>query len=260
MNKKTVSGSILGIIFAVCFLVPLFFSSDLEQFKNSQLISGPSFINIFGTDLLGRDFFLRTAFGGRMTLTISLFTAIFSLFLASSLVYLKTLNPRLELLIAPILNLFYAVPTLLILIFISLLFKEKETGIVLALSLEGIFISYQVLSSDVIRLEAKSFVHASILMGTPKTQIFFKHYFPHLIASLKSLFLLLVPLNILNESFLGFLGLGIMPPQTSWGCLLNEGWKGYLTYPHLIFFPGLFLFLTMLAFYWMRDLNIKTYE
>ena len=80
-----------------------------------------------------------------------------------------------------------------------------------------------------------------------------RHIFPNILGPVVVMLTFQIPANVLFESFLSFIGLGLKPPFSSWGTLVNDGWKAFPDYIHLAFFPGLAIFLTMLAFNLLGD-------
>jgi oligopeptide transport system permease protein len=97
------------------------------------------------------------------------------------------------------------------------------------------------------------YVEAARSLGVRPTRILFQHILPNIMGPVIVSLTFGIPQNILAESFLSFVGLGLEPPFASWGTLANEGWRAYRTYPYLIFFPGIVLFFTILAFNFLGD-------
>jgi oligopeptide transport system permease protein len=147
-----------------------------------------------------------------------------------------------------VLDLFYTIPTLLLLIFLNVAFGEGMVGILLALSLEGMMTVARLVRGQVLQIKQADFVVAARALGASPTSILLRHVFPNLIGPIVVTLTFLIPANVMYEAFLSFIGLGVPPPYSSWGTLANEGWRGLLSHPHLIIFPGLAIFITMLAF------------
>jgi oligopeptide transport system permease protein len=97
------------------------------------------------------------------------------------------------------------------------------------------------------------YVEAARALGARSHWILIRHIFPNVLGSIIVLLTFQIPSNILFESFLSFIGLGLQPPYASWGVLANEGWRSLRTYPHLIISPGIALFVAMLAFNFLGD-------
>lgn len=121
------------------------------------------------------------------------------------------------------------------------------TGILFALSIVGWVSLARLVRGQVLQARELLFVEGATAMGASPSRILSRHIFPNILGPIVVMLTFQIPSNILFESFLSFVGLGLQPPFSSWGVLANDGWRAKSS-PHLIIFPGLALFLTMLAF------------
>ena len=126
-------------------------------------------------------------------------------------------------------------------------------GIFLALGITGWIGGARLVRGQVLQAREMTYVEAARALGVTRTNILFQHILPNILGPVIVNLTFDIPQNILSESFLSFVGLGLEPPFASWGTLANEGWRAYRTYPYLILFPGLALFLTILAFNFLGD-------
>jgi oligopeptide transport system permease protein len=126
------------------------------------------------------------------------------------------------------------------------------TGIFLALSVVGWVSLARLVRGQVLQARELLFVEGARSLGATSTRILFRHIFPNILGPIIVMLTFQVPSNILYESFLSFIGLGLQPPYSSWGVLANDGWHS-VGYPHLLIFPGAALFITMLAFNLLGD-------
>ena len=126
-------------------------------------------------------------------------------------------------------------------------------GIFLALSLVSWVTVARIIRGEVLRLREFSYVEAARAMGLSHSRILWIHILPNALGVLIVTVTFRIPAAILAESTLSFIGLGIAPPAASWGTLANEGWAAMKFYPHLILFPSLVIFITMLAFNFLGD-------
>ena len=97
------------------------------------------------------------------------------------------------------------------------------------------------------------YVEAAVSIGVPSYQILTRHILPNILGPIIVTLTFQIPANVMFESFLSFIGLGIQPPYASWGTLAADGWRSLRTYPHIIISPGVILFLSMLAFNLLGD-------
>ena len=147
-----------------------------------------------------------------------------------------------------IVDIFYSIPDLLLISIFILLFGRGTTGIILALSLLSWMRIARITRANVIELKDRPFVLSAKVMGFSDTRIVFKEILPNILAPIIVTFSFTIPSSILAESTLSFLGLGISPPEVSWGLMANNGWQGIRSFPHLIVFPCLAIFISTITF------------
>ena len=106
---------------------------------------------------------------------------------------------------------------------------------------------------QVIQAREMVYVEAARALGTGNAAIIFRHILPNLWGPIIVSLTIQIPTNIMAESFLSFIGLGLQPPFSSWGTLASEGFRAMRSFPHLIIYPGAVLFVTMVAFNYLGD-------
>jgi len=104
-----------------------------------------------------------------------------------------------------------------------------------------------------LQLHQEEFIEAARALGQSHLDIICKHMLPNSLGPVIVAVTFTVPMAILSESTLSFIGLGLSPPACSWGTLASDGWRSLRTTPHLIFFPGIFIFTSVLAFNFLGD-------
>jgi oligopeptide transport system permease protein len=157
-----------------------------------------------------------------------------------------------------IVDILYSIPTLVLLILVKVIFDSVDifenpelramTGILAALSVVGWVTLARLVRGQVLQMKEMVFVESARALGASGFDINMRHILPNIMGPVIVLLTFQIPSNILFESFLSFLGLGLQPPFSSWGVLANEGWRSLNTYPHLMIAPGIALFVAMLAF------------
>jgi oligopeptide transport system permease protein len=150
-----------------------------------------------------------------------------------------------------------SIPTLVLLILVKIFFDEFNmvqnpelralSGMVLALSVVGWITLARVVRGKVLQEKESLYVEAARSLGAPSVSILFRHILPNMLGQIIVMLTLLIPQNILFESFLSFIGLGLQPPFSSWGVLASAGWKTIRSFPHLIIAPSILLSMTVLA-------------
>ncbi len=244
---------ILGLLFIAFFgdmMAP--YPHDLQDADKSLV--APSAQHWMGTDLLGRDLFSRLIYGTRISMAVSILTGFSALLLGTCYGAISGyVGGRLDHLMMRGVDVLYAIPDLLLIILITVVIGRGVTGIFLALSLVAWITVARLIRGEVLRLKENAYVEAARAFGVKDMQILLKHILPNTLGVLIVTLTFRIPSAILAESTLSFVGLGLTPPATSWGSLANEGWKALKFYPHLIVFPSLAIFITMLAFNFLGD-------
>ncbi len=225
---------------------------DLQN--TEETLSPPARVHLFGTDQLGRDLLSRLIYGTRVSMTVSLLTA-FSAILVGTLYGALSgyFGGRTDALMMRLVDVIYALPDLLLIILITVVIGRGLLGVFLALSLVGWVTVARLIRGEVLRLKEQPYIESARAIGASHTRILFLYILPNTLGALIVTLTFLIPSAILAESTLSFIGLGLSPPAASWGTLANEGWKGLRFYPHLIVFPSLAIFITMLAFNFLGD-------
>lgn len=256
--------SFLGLLlFMVCFFPWLGFGTGLEQNVENILLS-PGATHWFGTDGLGRDIFTRVLLGGRISLLVGLVCSLLSFLIGFSYgAVAGRFEGLTDRILMRLLDILMAIPSfVLVSIFclgLQLLLPIEDGYLKALLSLcLGISATHwmgtaRVTRGMVLEVKHKPFVEAAVALGGSPMHIMLRHILPNMLGTLMILMAMQIPTNILYESFMSFIGLGIQPPYTSWGILVREGWKTLSSFPHLILCPSLILFLTVWSFHILLD-------
>lgn len=259
-NKASVYSSYFVIF--VC-LVALFADViapyPFDQQNMNELLKAPNARNLLGTDSLGRDLLSRIIYGARVSMAVAIITALISLVLGT--IYGSIAGwygGKIDSLFMRVIDILYSIPELILLIFVMVVFTNSNLvadpelkaiiSIILALSLTGWAGVARMVRGQVLQVKQMLYVEAATALGASQSMIVLRHILPNILGAIIVTLTFQIPANILYESFLSFIGLGLQPPFSSWGVLASEGWRSLKTYPHLTIYPGIALFLTMLAF------------
>lgn len=223
--------------------------------ETSELVlAGPSMQHWMGTDELGRDELTRVIYGSRLSISIGIVTALAGFVIGT--VYGAVagyIGGKVDSILMRIVDVAYSLPDLLVMILIGVLIGRGTIGILLALALTSWRGTARLVRAQFIQLKNEEFVEAARAQGQNHVLIVLKHMLPNSLGPVIVAMTFTVPAAILSESTLSFIGLGLSPPACSWGTLASDGWRALRTHPHLIFFPSLFIFLTVLSFNYLGD-------
>ncbi|HRK08548.1 MAG TPA: ABC transporter permease [Pseudobdellovibrionaceae bacterium] len=257
------SGLYIIILLAIAALAPVVAPYSFETQNIDRLLQGPSAEHWFGTDALGRDVLSRVIYGARMSMAVGLLTALVSLVIGGVYGAISGwLGGWVDSLMMRLVDILDSIPSLVLLILVGVVFTAYQpfdnpelralVGILLALSVVGWVSLARLVRGQVLQVREMQFVESAHAIGAAGSRILIRHIAPNILGPVVVMLTYQVPANILFESFLSFVGLGLQPPYASWGVLANDGWRAKSD-PHLIFFPGAALFVTMLAFNFFGD-------
>lgn len=215
---------------------------------------GPTAAHWFGTDKFGRDIFVRTLYGARISLTIGFLAA----FLNGVIGVLYGgfsgfIGGRIDLIMMRIVDVITSVPSLLYIILIMMFLGNNIQSILIALCLTYWTGTARQVRSQILTLKHQDFVLAARVIGENKFQILTSHLIPNSMGPIIVTITFLIPQAIFQEAFLSFLGIGIQVPMASWGTLANDAIPALFTQPYQMFFPVLAISFTMLALNFIGD-------
>jgi oligopeptide transport system permease protein len=241
------------LVMLVGFLAPVLSPYAPGGFEEQRILEGPSGAHWLGTDELGRDLLTRILYGARVSLTVGLGTALLALAVGTFYGLVSGYaGGAMDNLLMRVVDVFYGLPDLLIFVLLSLFLGRNIGGVLIALG----FISWvrfaRVARGQVLQAKELVYVEGARAAGASHARILLRHILPNIFAPVLVTLTFSIPAAILAESTLSFIGLGINDPYsvwgTSWGTLAQDGWRAMRSYPHIIFFPALAIFLTILSF------------
>ena len=218
------------------------------------ILEEPSLQHLMGTDELGRDLFSRVIYGSRLSITIGIVTALVAFFIGT--VYgamAGFFGGRIDNLLMRGVDIAYSLPDLLVMILVGIVIGRGTIGILIALGLVSWMGTARLVRAQFLQMKHEEFVEAARASGQGGLSLVLKHLLPNSIGPIIVALTFTVPSAILSESTLSFIGLGLSPPACSWGTLASDGWRSLRTHPHLILFPSLCIFLTVLSFNFLGD-------
>lgn len=228
------------------------YSFDVQD--TSQILQSPSLNHWMGTDTLGRDLFSRLLYGARVSLFIGIMTTLIALVFGTLYGAVSAYaGGRVDSFMMRVVDVVFALPDLLLIILIMVVLGKGVLSIFIALTMVSWVTVARLVRGEVLKVKEYAYVTASRALGAGPVRILWREILPNLYGVLLVTLSFRIPAAILSESTLSFIGLGIAPPASSWGSLANEGWKAIKFYPHLILYPSLAIFFTILAFNFLGD-------
>lgn len=214
----------------------------------------PSIDHPMGTDDLGRDLLSRIIYGGRISLSIGILSALVAVLFGTLLGALAGFYGRfLDGLIMRFTDLMLTFPPLLLLILLASLFGTSFLMIVLVISVVSWMNVARLVRASFLSLKEQDFVEAARALGAGSSRLIFKHILPNALSPIIVAATLGAAAAILTESTLSFLGLGINPPTSSWGTMLQTAQAEIRLAPWTSIFPGLMIFITVLSINFVGD-------
>jgi oligopeptide transport system permease protein len=256
-NRAAVAAAVIVSTMAVLVIIGPWFSPYSYDFTDwGNLSIGPSLEtgHIFGTDTLGRDLFVRTLYGGRVSLMVGVVATLVSLIIGIS--YGATagyFGGRLDNLMMRIVDILYAMPFMFFVILLMVFFGRNIVLIFVAIGAINWLDMARIVRGQTLSLKHREFVEAAQAQGVVTFAIIRRHIVPNLLGVVAVYVTLTIPQVILVESFLSFLGLGVQEPMTSWGALVKEGSEELESAPWVLVFPALFLAATLFCFNFVGD-------
>ncbi|WP_277815826.1 ABC transporter permease [Paenibacillus sp. DMB5] len=249
-NKMAMTALIIMLVIIIMaivapHLVPYTYDSNDLMSTNKP----PSMEHLFGTDDFGRDVFVRTWMGARISLIVGLAAACIDLIFG--VIYggiMGFFGGRVDTIMNKFSEILYSIPYLLVVIMLLVVFEPSLWTIILALTITGWINMSWIVRGEIMQLKSREFILASRSMGADWKRLLFKHLLPNAMGPIIVTVTLSVPSAIFSEAFLSFLGLGVQAPVASLGSMINDSLTGWLYYPWRMIFPALVISLTMLSF------------
>ena len=255
-NKgAVVAGIVFILIVLYAVLVPIFSPYDPNKVDFTLAYISPNLEHPFGTDQFGRDLFTRTALGGRVSILIGIGAALFILVIGTAYGAISGfVGGKLDDAMMRFLDALYGLPYLpFAIIALQLAPSVNAFTMMLALSIASWFTAARIVRGQVISLKQNDYVRAAHAVGARWQRILFRHLLPNTLGILIIVMFLELPGVILGEAFLSFIGLGINPPDASWGSMAQEGRDAYRVYPYIIIIPSLFIAALVLCANFIAD-------
>ncbi len=254
-NKMAMVGLLLvSLLFLVAFFIPIISPHDPYRVALDEQFLPPSSSYWLGTDNFGRDLLTRILYGARISLLVGIVPSFISLMIGAVMGIISGYyGGKIDFIIMRLADTMIAFPSLLLAMVVMYTLGANLFNIFIALSLVGWAGVARVVRSQTLALKEKEFIEAARAVGTTRAKIMVRHIFPNIVPTLIVLFSLSIPEAIMWESSLSFLGVGVQPPEASWGLLVAKGKEYLFASPLVAIMPGVAILITVLAFNFIGD-------
>ncbi len=256
-NKPAVAAlGVMAMVVLLTVIAPLLSPYAIDSTDWDNVSQPPSVANAhyFGTDDVGRDIFIRTLYGGRISLLVGLAATAVSLLIGVLWgAVAGYAGGRTDALMMRCVDVLYAMPFMFFVILLTVFFGRNIFLIFIAVGAVNWLDMARIVRGQTLSLKQQEFVEAARAGGVSHWNIIRRHIIPNLLGVVVVYVTLTIPQVILVESFLSFLGLGVQEPMTSWGALVNDGAALMESAPWTLIFPALFLALTLFCFNFVGD-------
>ena len=225
-----------------------FIGESANQVQLNQLLASPNSQAVLGADELGRPLLERLVLGAQTSLFVAVGVVFFSALIGTSIgLYSGYMGGMTDRVITKIIDVFLAFPGLLLAIALAAVLGPGIENVIFALVIVG-WVGYARLARvQTLSLKNREHIQSARALGTPQPVILWRHVLPLILAPLGVEATFGIAAAVISEAGLSFLGLGVQPPDASWGNMIKEGTRYLLVAPHLVFVPGIALMLVVLA-------------
>ena len=255
-NKLATASLIILILLIIMIIIgPHLTGFSYEEINPGNINQKPNGTHWFGTDELGRDVFTRVWEAGKISMLIGLSGALISTVVGCIYGGVSGyFGGIIDDIMMRIVEILISIPYLIVVILISIITDSKSiTSLMIAMTLTGWCGIARLVRGQILQLKQQDFVMAAKVLGVKPFKIIMKHLIPNTLGIVIVATTFNVPGYIFSEAFLSYIGLGVQPPNTSWGALASAAQQNFMFYPYQLLFPSLMIALTMLAFTLMGD-------
>jgi ABC-type dipeptide/oligopeptide/nickel transport system permease subunit len=242
------------IIIILSVLAPLIAPYDITEMFTRDKLTAPGSQYLFGTDNFGRDVFSRVIFGAKVSLKVGIVSVGISATLG--LIFGVTagyFEGKVDNIIMRFMDILFAFPSILLALFIVSVLGPNITNTMIAIGIVNTPVFTRTVRASVISVKSMEYITSATSIGLKPINIILRHIVPNILAPFTVQATLALSGAILTEASMSFLGLGIQPPDPSWGSMLNESRKYMETSPWLVIFPAIFIIFTILSFNILGD-------
>jgi peptide/nickel transport system permease protein len=240
-------GAIIAVMLLVAVFAPVLTSFDPTAIAPSQRIRDPSVAHWFGTDMLGRDIYARTLYGTRISLLVGFSVALLASAAGTLVGVVAGFVRVLDGLIMRVMDGMMSIPPILLAIALMALTRASVQNVVISIAVTEFPRVARLVRGIVLSLREQPYVEAALAAGTRTPTIIWRHIVPNTLAALMVQATFICASAMITEAILSFIGAGTPPTVPSWGNIMADGRALWQIKPFIVFFPAVFLSITVLA-------------
>ncbi len=254
LNKVAICSMIVLILIIIMTVIGPWIARYPFQAISNEINQGPSVEHLFGTDQIGRDIFSRVWVGGRVSILIGLLGALIDTVVGSIYGGISGyFGGVVDDVMMRIVEILVSIPYLVLVILVSLIVGKGIGSLILAMTLTGWCYMARLVRGQLLQIKEQEYILAASALGASPARIIGRHLIPNTLSIMIVAITFDIPGFIFGEAFLSYIGLGVQSPNTSWGALASSAQQQLMFYPYQLFFPALFISLTMLSFQLLGD-------
>ena len=242
-----IGGVLVLIMVLIAVLAPYLFTKDPTALAPSKRTREPSALYWFGTDMLGRDVYSRVLYGARVSLTVGFSVACCAGILGTTIGLISGFTRKVDAVVMRAMDGLMSIPQILLAIALMALTRASVQNVIIAISITETPRVCRLVRGVVLSLREQPYVEAAIASGTKVPVIIWKHILPNTLAPLMVQATFICASAMITEATLSFIGAGTPPIIPSWGNIMAEGRALWQVKPYIVFFPAIFLSITVLA-------------
>ena len=251
--------ALFGLVVIVMILLLAVFGPMLSHYEYDAqdfMISNepPDLKHWFGTDMFGRDIFVRVLYGARISLAVGFLASIISLFIGVLYGGISGFaGGRVDDVMMRVVDVIYSVPMMIYVILLMVVVGPGLKSIFITLGISYWAPMARIVRAEVMRMKGSEFILAARVLGASSRRILLRHLIPNALGPVLVTLTFSIPGAIFTEAFLSFVGLGVSAPMASWGVLCSDAAGSLAIYPWQLFFPAGAISITILAFNFLGD-------
>ena len=249
-NKLAILAAVYLIAIILVSIFVVFSKVDPDALDVAHKLQSPSAAHWFGTDELGRDYFIRVLYGGRVSLVVGVLAMLTSIVIGVTVgMVAGYFGGIVDNILMRIVDVFSSIPWIIMVTVVGLLFKKGIVSIIIVIGLFSWMEIARLVRSEVLSAKEREYVQYADFIGIPSGKVIMSHVFPTIITAATAQ----IASAIMVESSLSFLGLGVAAPMSSWGSLLQSSQQYLQKAPYMAILPGILIILTVYSFNKLGD-------